>query len=143
MLPYLPANLPFPSPSLDAFEFWRHCAERRLKFQTCAECGVARHPPTPLCPHCHSKLITWVEAPSIGRIFSYTIVHNASHETIGASLPYNVVLVEFDGLDSLRIVSNVIDAEPHELVIGQEVVLAWEEGPQGQLLPRFRLRRGE
>ena len=139
-MPYLPANLPFPTPSLDVDEFWRHCAERRLKFQICAECGVARHPPTPLCPHCHSKLIAWVEAPSVGRIFSYTIVHNASHENIGAYLPYNVVLVEFDGLDNLRIVSNVIDAEPHELVIGQEVVLAWEEGSQGQLLPRFRLR---
>ena len=143
MLPYLSATLPFPTPSLDAVEFWRYCSERRLKFQACAECRVARHPPTPLCPHCHSKLMTWVEAPSVGKIFSYTIVHNASHESIGAYLPYNVVLVEFDGLDNLRIVSNVIDAEPHELAIGQEVVLAWEEGPQGQPLPRFRLRREE
>jgi len=143
MLPYLPATLPFPTPSLDLVEFWRHCAGRRLKFQACAECSVARHPPTPLCPHCHSKLITWIEAPSIGRIFSYTIVYNASHETVGPYLPYNVVLVEFEGMDNLRLVSNVIDAAPHELAIGREVVLAWEEGPEGQLLPRFKLHQGD
>jgi len=57
------------------------------------------------------------------------------------SLPYNVVLVEFDGLDDLRLVSNVVDAAPNELAIGREVVVTWEEGPQKQLLARFKLRK--
>ncbi len=68
-------------------------------------------------------------------------MYNASHEAVVNSLPYNVVLVEFDGLDDLRLVSNVVDAAPNELAIGREVVVTWEEGPKKQLLARFKLRK--
>ena len=140
-MPYLPTSLPFPSPSRDTSEFWQYCAERCLKFQACGECGIPRHPPTPMCPHCRSQFISWIDAPSFGRIFSYTVVFSASHDAVINDLPYNVVLVEFDGMDDLRLVSNVVDAKPDELAIGREVVVVWEMGPNGQLLPRFKLRK--
>ena len=88
-----------------------------------------------------SKLISWIDAPSFGRIFSYTVVFSASHDAVINDLPYNVVLVEFDGMDDLRLVSNVVDAKPDELAIGREVVVVWEMGPNYQLLPRFKLRK--
>ena len=138
---YLSSLLPFPTPSFDAAEFWHYCSKRQLMFQTCGECAVSRHPPVPVCPNCNSKSTTWTEAPHVGKIFSYTVVYNASHEAIKDNLPYNIVLVEFEGLEDLRLVSNVVDAKPADLAIGRHVEVIWEEGPGGQLLPRFKLNR--
>jgi hypothetical protein len=38
-------------------------------------------------------------------------------------------------MPGVRLVSNLIDAEP---AVGMAVTLAWEDGPAGQPLPRFR-----
>jgi len=39
---------------------------------------------------------------------------------------------------SVRLVSNVIDAAPGEMVVGLRVTLAWDEIENGMFLPRFR-----
>lgn len=138
-MPYLPDSLPFPEPGKDAAAFWAHCQQRRLMFQACGDCGVARHPPIPICPACQSANRTWVPAPARARVFSYTFAHYASHEAVRDRLPYNIAVIEFPGLAGVRLISNVIDAGPGALAVDAAVELAWDEGPAGQWLPRFRL----
>lgn len=140
-MPYLPANLPFPEPAFDSRGFWDHCANRRLMFQACGECAKPRHPPTPLCPYCQSTEQTWIEAPKVGRVYSYTIVHHPSHDAVRDSLPYNVALIDFSDLPGVRLVSNVIDAGPDDLSVGLEVTLCWERHGE-TWLPRFRRHTG-
>ena len=136
---YFPSTFPAVAPTLDDRRFWELCAARRLCFQRCGDCDSLRHPPTPLCPRCQSLNCGWSDAPSVGRIFSYTVVRHPSHAAAKPVVPYNVVLVEFDGCDGVRLVSNVVDAAPEELAVGRRVEIAWDEGTGGQLLPRFRL----
>jgi uncharacterized OB-fold protein len=136
---YFPSTFPAVAPTLDDRRFWELCAARRLCFQRCGDCGTLRHPPTPLCPRCQSLASDWAEAPSVGTIFSYTVVRHPSHDAARPAVPYNVVLVEFEGCVGVRLVSNVIDAAPEQLFVGAGVELAWDEGTGGQLLPRFRL----
>ena len=136
---YFPSTFPAVVPTLDDRPFWALCNERRLCLQCCAECETFRHPPTPMCPRCQSLAVDWIEAPSVGTIYSYTVVHHPSHPAASAVVPYNVVLVEFDGVPGVRLVSNVIDATPGALVVGAKVELAWDEGSDGQWLPRFCL----
>jgi uncharacterized OB-fold protein len=136
--PYLPPEVPRPWPCVEDAPFWAACAERRLVFQACAACGRLRHPPGPRCPHCRSGDVRWTPAPPAGRVFSYTVVHHPMHEATAASVPYNVVLVEFPGLDGVRLVSNVVDAQPGQLEVGLEVELCWEPTGDGGFLPRFR-----
>jgi uncharacterized protein len=135
---YFPAVFPTVSPTLDDREFWQFCAARSLRFQRCADCGRYRHPPGPNCPDCQSAKVEWGEAPTVGRIFSFTIVHHA-HPMARDVAPYNVALIEFAERDGVRLVSNVMDAAPGELAIGRKVELAWEQDSGGQWLPRFRL----
>jgi uncharacterized protein len=132
---YLPDTLPFPAPLPDSAPFWAHCRGRRLRFQACAACGLPRHPPGPRCPDCQSDATAWREAPQRGRIFSYTVAHHPADASVRGRGPYNVVLVEFPELPGVRLVSNLVDAEP---AVGMAVTLVWEDGPQGQPLPRFR-----
>ena len=137
-MPYLPEWVPVPSPPLDARRFWDYCAERQLMFQTCAACHLPRHPPAPLCPVCRSTTEAWIEAPRVGEVYSYTVVHHPSHESVAAALPYNVVLIVFPGLQGVRLVSNLIDVAAEDLAIGMKVELAWEPARDGLWLPRFK-----
>jgi len=135
---YLPEALPSPTSDEISAGFWNCCNELRLCFQTCVNCGIHTHPPTVVCPKCQSLNRTWVEAPSRGRVFSFVWAHTAAHASLkGFTLPYNIAVVEFPGFEGVRLVSNVVDANPEELAIGDAVTLTWEEA-QGQWLPRFR-----
>jgi uncharacterized OB-fold protein len=138
---YFPAGFPSVAPTLDDRRFWELCNLRRLCFQRCDACAAFRHPPTPICGHCQSSRSSWVEAPSVGRLFTYTIVHHPAHPAAAPALPYNVVLVEFAECGGVRLVSNVIDAAPGDLVAGAALALVWDEDAAGQWLPRFRLAR--
>ncbi|MDO8277802.1 MAG: OB-fold domain-containing protein [Burkholderiaceae bacterium] len=135
---YLPTELPAPTPEEDDAPFWAHCNERRLMFQQCPQCGTLVHPPLPVCPGCQSLERAWVQAPAQAQLFSFTWVHTAAHESVKPSLPYNVAVVEFPEMPGVRLISNVIDTERGALRVGDRLTLAWEQGWEGQMLPRFR-----
>ena len=118
--------MPVPEPTMDDAAFWASCAEKVLRFQACKACGALRHPPTPVCAACGSNAVVLREAPTRGRIYSYTVVHHAAHPTVASSLPYVVAVIEFPGLPGVRFISNVTDIEPRELAIGVEVELWWD-----------------
>jgi uncharacterized OB-fold protein len=128
-------------PTLDDAKYFEHCAQRRLAFQRCAACKKLRHPPGPICPACQSDAIEWVDAPDDARIYTYTIARHPAHPAAAPVLPYNVVVVDFPSLPGVRLISNVIDARPEQLSVGLPLALVWDEGSNGQLLPRFRLQR--
>ena len=50
--------------------------------------------------------------------------------------PYVVVLVDLD--EGVRMMSNVVDVPPDDVVVGMPVVLAWEPLSDGRHLPVFR-----
>ncbi|WP_430396417.1 Zn-ribbon domain-containing OB-fold protein [Ferrovibrio sp.] len=138
---YLPTSLPAVQPTLDDRAFWQHCNAQSLRFQACSDCGAFRHPPMPICPHCHSERHEWRAASGPMRVFTYTWVHHPAHPEVRGSLPYNVVLVQFPACGGVKLVSNVIDATPQTLQVGTELELVWEAGAAEQMLPRFRLKR--
>jgi len=140
---YLSTDLPMPEPSPEARPFWEYCRQKRLMFQRCGDCGQAVHPPSALCPACQSGHRTWVAAPTEARVFTYTIVHHAADDSVAGAVPYNVAVVEFPGLDGVRLVSNVIDATAGAIHVGMALRLVWEAGPNRQWLPRFARETGD
>lgn len=87
--------MPGIDPTWSYRDFWAHCNQRSLRFQGCADCGKLRHPPTPMCPHCQSTRVKWVEAPDTGTLFTYTVIHHAAHPAVKDQLPYVVAVIEF------------------------------------------------
>ena len=130
-----------PEPNADDAPFWAHCAARRLTFQKCVACGRITHPPIGACPACQSLEREWMDAPAEARVFSFTWVHTAAHDSVAQPLPYNVVVVEFPALPGVRLISNVVDAEPGGLAIGDRLSLEWESVSDGLSLPRFQRAR--
>lgn len=134
---YLPKEIPLGLQTPDEAPFWAACQKRELRIQRCSNCGLHRHPPGPFCPRCLSVEHDWHEVPGTGTVFTYTIVHHAAHPVLRTRVPYNVAVILLDEADDVRLVSNVVDADPSP-VIGERVALVWEEVDEGRLLPRFR-----
>ena len=135
---YFPVDMPGVEPNMDDAQFWEHCRERRLSFQACADCDTLRHPPTPICPNCHSTQVKWVQAPDQAEVYTYTVVHHASHPAVQGRLPYVAALVEFPALPGVRLVTNITDIAPEAVQIGMPVELWWDELEDGLSIPRFR-----
>jgi uncharacterized OB-fold protein len=134
---YIPDDLPGPTPNVADQAFWDYCQQRDLRFQRCAACGRFRHPPAPACPGCRSFETEWLPATATGVVFSYTIVHHPAHPSMKTVVPYNVAIIDFPECGHVRLVSNVIDADPAELHIGMQVSVVWETAGNDMLVPRF------
>jgi uncharacterized OB-fold protein len=135
---YFAEGMPRPEPNMDDEGFWRHCAQRRLMIQCCAECGAPRHPPTPVCWKCRSLQTAWTQAPARAEVFTYTVVHHALHDAVAGRTPYVVALVSFPDLPGPRLVTNITDVDPERVCIGMPVTLWWDDVGGGMFLPRFR-----
>ncbi len=133
-----PETMPRPEPDMDDAPFWSACARRQLRFQSCGVCGLLRHPPAPICGGCHSTEVTWVTAPAEAEVFSFTVIHHASHAAVADNLPYVVGLVTFPGLPGVKLVTNITDVPPSEIRIGMPLTLWWDDIGDGMHLPRFR-----
>lgn len=132
-----PASMPAPEPEPSDREFWAHCAQGQLRFQSCGDCATPRHPPTPMCPVCHSTRTEWIDPGKLAEVFSYTVVHHASHEAVIMNLPYVVAVVTFPTIPGVRLVTNITDVAPDEVRIGQSVKLWFDKIGDGMQIPRF------
>lgn len=135
---YLPEGMPSPHATIDDAPFWQACQERRLVIRHCESCHQFFHPPLPVCQKCGSSHLSWRPVSGRGTVYSYTIGHYAVHPSLKAHGPYNVAVVLLDDADDVRLVSNVVDAEPPVLKIGLPVTVCFEPAGDGTLLPRFR-----
>ena len=135
---YFPDNMPRPTPNMDDAGFWEGCRRQRLLFQCCGECNAPRHPPTPVCPRCHSTNMSWTEARGDGEVYSYNVIHHASHPAVRERLPYVGAVITFSDVPGVRLISNVTDCDPSSVHIGMKVALWWDDIGEGMFAPRFR-----
>ncbi|WP_417514989.1 Zn-ribbon domain-containing OB-fold protein [Minwuia sp.] len=135
---YFPESMPGIDPTMDEAAFFAHCRNRELKFQACGTCGQVRHPPTPVCFACHSTRVAWIAAPPDAEVFSFTVVHYASHPAVSESLPYVVGLVTFPDMPGVKLVTNITDVPTDQVHVGMRVSLWWDDVGEGLFLPRYR-----
>ena len=139
---YFPDTMPRPVPTMDDAGFWAACRAKQLRFQACADCTTPRHPPIPVCPKCHSTKMMWLDAPTRAEVYSFNVIHHASHPAVAGRLPYVGALILFPELPGVRLVSNVTDCEPASVTIGMQVEVWWDDIGDGQFVPRFRPAKG-
>jgi uncharacterized OB-fold protein len=139
--PYLGYELPLPPVTRTNAGFWKAAAEGRLDVQRCTNCGAHRHPPTEGCYRCGSLDWDWATLPGTGAVFTYTWVVQPLHPAVESLAPYNVSVIEVDGVtdEPVRLVSNVVDATEETLHVGAPVTLACDKLTEDVGLPRFRL----
>jgi uncharacterized OB-fold protein len=118
----------------DSAVFWDAAADGRLVAQRCAGCGRLRHPPRPMCPHCHSLVAEVATLSGRGRVYSYAVLHHPQHPAF--DYPLVAVLVDLD--EGVRVVSNLTDVAPGDVRIGMPVEAHFVPTAGGGTVPVFR-----
>ena len=139
MTRWFPDGMPQPLADAEAIAWWEAAAEHRLVVQRCTDCAHTRLPPAPICPECRSDGSEWQEVSGRGEIYSYTVVHRPI--ALDQQVPFVIAVVALEGAGGVRMISNIVDADPDELSIGLALEVAWEDMSDDLAIPRFRIVR--
>jgi len=125
-----------PAPVLteDNVEFWDNASAHRLTAQRCGRCERMRHPPRPMCPHCNSLDVALVELSGNGSVYSFSLLHHPQHPSF--EYPVVAVLIELD--EGIRMVSNLVGIDPHDVQVGRRVAVEFEPTAGDMAVPVFR-----
>lgn len=98
--------------------FFVGLAQGQLLGSECTRCHYRYATPRAYCMECGKKT-KWVPLPLEGRIHSWTTCHYGS-EAFLKETPFNLVLVEFAGVNTL-LLARMIGATQEELRVGMKV----------------------
>jgi uncharacterized OB-fold protein len=127
---------PAPVPTPETQAFWDGARERRLRIQRCLECGRYYFYPRPVCPHCGSTKVEWVDASGRASLYSYVINHRPAPgwEEDG---PYAIAVVELE--EGPRMMASIAGLEPTPEALVLDMALTVDFEPRGDyMLPIFR-----
>ena len=136
----LPAK---PLPTLQGVngEFHRRLAATgELAFQRCDDCEKLRHPPRIACAACGSTASSFVASTGRGRVYTWTVTHQALHPAFADELPYAVVVTELE--EGVRIVTGLRELSPDGLRLDLPVEVVLVRASDEVVLPYVRPRRG-
>jgi uncharacterized OB-fold protein len=111
--------------------FWDGVDAGRLLARKCAECGRLQHPPSPMCPACHSVEWTTEELSGRATVHSWIV---SKHPTLPDDAARIVALLDLE--EGLRLVTNLQGIEPAEVRNGMAVEVAFMD-VDGVRLPQF------
>jgi hypothetical protein len=134
---FFPDAMPQPLADAVTLPFWQAAAEHRLVVQRCTGCGRTRLPPAPICPACRSDAAEWKQLSGRGEVYTYTIVHRPIAP--GQRLPFVIAVIALEDAGGVRMISNLVGADPGAVRIGAPVELVWEDMSEELAVPRFRL----
>ncbi len=109
--------------------FFLALAEGKLLGSRCTgkSCGFRYATPRSHCMVC-GKPTDWFELPKTGRLHSWTTCHFGS-EAFLKETPYNLALVEFDGVGSV-LLARLKDCTEPEIYVGMPVVARFSPEPK-------------
>ena len=104
--------------------FWTSGSDGQLRIQGCTECSALVHPPVPICPVCRSR--AWEPTVVSGRatVIGYTVNHHPWHPDFPP--PYIVAVVALAEDPGVRLTTTIVDCDPTEVAIGQEVTVRFD-----------------
>jgi uncharacterized protein len=104
-------NRPIPQPlTPEAKPYWDGLKEGRLMLPKCEDCGKPFFYPRVLCPFCHSRRITWIQASGKGKLYSFEIAYQNFNPAYKIKPPYVFAMVELE--EGPRLMSNLVNIEP-------------------------------
>lgn len=121
----------------DSAPFWDGLRERRLRFQRCDDCGAARFPVAPVCPHCGARAFAWQPLGGSGTVHSWVRYHRGYLPELEPLLPYCVLCVALDA--GPRVFGRLVDAGAQP-AIGMAVQAIVERFADGECVLAFRVR---
>jgi uncharacterized protein len=99
-------------------EFFIGLSEGKLYGSECKSCHYRYATPRSHCMNCGNET-KWIELPMEGRVHSWTTCYFGGEEFLKET-PFNLVLVEFEGVNTL-LLSRLFGIEEEDIFIGMKV----------------------
>lgn len=99
--------------------FFAGLANRKLLGTRCPKCNYTYATPRLHCAAC-GRETDWVELPQEGRVHTFTTCYFGSEEFLKET-PFHLILVEFDGVDTLFLARLIGVERPEDIRIGMPV----------------------
>ncbi len=119
--------------------FWDATSRGELMFQRCGQCGHKMFPARLYCTDCMSGNLEWVKASGKGKIYSYSVAYEYPPSRVQQflSTPYVIALVDLE--EGIRMLTNIDDCRPEDVMIGLDVEVKFTDIGEGVILPKFKL----
>jgi len=105
--------------------YWTAGADGVLRMQKCVACGRLQHPTSPRCALCHSGELAVVDLSGRGVVEAVTVNSQGWHPAF--TPPYVIAIVALDEDRAVRLTTNVVNVDPHSVVIGMPVRVLFEQ----------------
>ncbi|AFM18340.1 acetyl-CoA acetyltransferase [Mycolicibacterium chubuense NBB4] len=128
-------RMPLPQLTFDTEFFWTSGADGTLRIQECQGCSALIHPPQPVCRYCRGADMGVRAVSGKAVLSAFTVNHRFSIP--GLPAPYVVAQVALVDDPRVRLTTNIVDADPDDLEIGQLVEVTFEQNDD-VYLPLFR-----
>jgi len=89
--------------------------------------------PSPICPHCHGRSLTWERSAGNGSLYSWTVVWRPQHPSF--TIPYAPAIIEL--AEGAFLMSAMVGCEPEDLVAGLRVEVEFHPASEAISLPYF------
>jgi hypothetical protein len=89
--------------------FWAAIEEGRLVLPRCSACGRWQWYPDEAGPDCAGASLVWEQVATTGTVHAATRVERAFLPGGHPDVPYVVAFVELDGVEGVRLVTNLAD----------------------------------
>jgi len=128
---------PVPRPDQASERYWEEARAGRLSLGRCTSCGRMQYPPEVLCTFCQGEDFEPTTLSGRGTLWSFAVVERPFHPGFVPHLPYVVGVVELEEQADLRMLTNIVDADPAGLRVGMPVEVTFERRGDAAL-PQFR-----
>ena len=132
------AQIPQPLIDSDSRPYWEGLARGELRIQRCDDCLRHVFYPRTICPHCFSSALTWITATGRGKIYSYTVVHQA-YGAFADTVPFIIAIVELE--EGVRMMTQIVATLREEIAIGKPVSIIYHKISDDVILPYFQVTK--
>ncbi len=108
--------------------FFAGLANGKILGTRCRKCNYTWATPRLHCTFC-GKETDWVELPNEGRVHTFTTCYFGSEEFLKET-PFHLVLVEFDGADTLLLARLIGVEGPQDIQIGMKIQAKFRRNSQ-------------
>lgn len=108
--------------------FFAGLANGKLLGTRCGKCRYTWATPRLHCANC-GRETAWVELPKEGRVHTFTTCYFGSEEFLKET-PFHLILVEFDGADTLLLARLIGVGGPRDIRIGMKVKAKFRRNSQ-------------
>ena len=105
--------------------FWTGGAEDELRLPRCTDCRALLHPSLTTCPHCLGSDLEWEAVPGTAVVIGCTA--NEQMWLPSMPPPYSLAIVALTVAPDVRLTTNVVRCDPHDVYVGMPVRVVFEQ----------------